>query len=89
MSIRGKDDRDITTGSVPRGRYKIYKRRRSARYRLVERETKGKAEISSRGVRIQANKRTSGSFRFVIDVDKEKESRLFSEINRRLKKLDR
>lgn len=86
MIIEDKDHKDVTTDSVPRGKYK---RCRRVSHRPGERETKGKAEIVSGGFRIQADKRTSGSYRFVIDVDKEKESRLFSTLNRRLKKLNR
>lgn len=82
MSLK---DEDITNDAVPRGQY----RRRKVRYKLANRETKGKAVFVSRGLRIQAGKRTSGSYRFVIDVDKEKESSLFRTLNRRLKKLNK
>jgi len=84
MNVKEKESTD---DSVPNGEYTQFN---NIEPEPSEEETQGIVHLADRGLKIQADERTStSSFTFVIDVAKEEERRLFQIINRRLKRFNR
>lgn len=78
-------EKDTTSASVPAGEYA---RRREIEFAEVPPTgTGGDINLLDRQLTIEADENTPPTCRFLIDIKAEEERRLFTVINRRLKKL--
>ena len=81
------EEKTFTSESVPDGNYTRVENKVAAH--LEEEGTHDAPRTDARQFRIQiGDEEPATSFKFVVDIKQEEESRLFRAINRRLKRLE-